>query len=169
MEGRKVAENGVYTGCDPEPAASSFKNTVNIPQISSAADFILTVPENYAKDTIEVNVMVPSADKILRTVRPVSLPVRDGAVSLEGREDLQFVSVVNRYGNGKQVIGVFENFGLCEGAFATTITHDSHNLLVVYRDPESALKAVQALQPAAEASVQSRTAKRLFWNFPWPA
>lgn len=90
--------------------------------------------------------MVPSADKILRTVRPVSLPVRDGAVSLEGREDLQFVSVVNRYGNGKQVIGVFENFGLCEGAFATTITHDSHNLLVVYRDPESALKAVQALQ-----------------------
>ena len=146
MEGRKVAENGVYTGCDPEPAASSFKNTVNIPQISSAADFILTVPENYAKDTIEVNVMVPSADKILRTVRPVSLPVRDGAVSLEGREDLQFVSVVNRYGNGKQVIGVFENFGLCEGAFATTITHDSHNLLVVYRDPESALKAVQALQ-----------------------
>lgn len=174
-EGKKVAANGVYTGCDDKATASSFKNTVNIPQISSEADFILTVPENYEKDAIEVNVMVPSADKILRTVRPVSLPVKDGAVSLEDHEDLQFVSVVNRYGNGKQVIGVFENFGLREGAFATTITHDSHNLLVVYREPKHALKAVQSLQACgggicavkdSEASVLELPVAGLMSNLP---
>lgn len=146
VDGKLTARNGIYLGNDKAPVASDFKNTVNIPQISSEEDFLLRVPEGYEGDTIAVNVMVPSEDKILRTIRAIRLPVKNGAVSLEGQPKLQFVSVINRYGNGRQVIGVFEDFGLKEGAFATTITHDSHNLLVVYRDPQCAFKAAKALK-----------------------
>lgn len=38
---------------------------------------------------------------------------------------------VNRYENGKPQIGFIHGFGLKKGAFATTIAHDSHNLLAV--------------------------------------
>ena len=146
--GKLIAEEGTYLGTDTLDRASlSFPNTVNIPQINSAEEFIMYVPEDHKGDTITVNVMTPRPDNgKLRTVVPTELPVKDGAVDISVDPDLCFVCLVNRYGSGDTTIAVYRDFGLDHGALASTVSHDSHNLTVAYKDPEDALKAAKALQ-----------------------
>ena len=145
-EGRLVAENGVYLGGDRLERPFDFPNTVNVPQLRSADDFRMRVPEGWQGDTIPVRVLVPQDNgRVLRTTRTVELPVRDGAVDLSGHPELLFVAVANRYGTGGKTIAVYESFGLERGALASTVSHDSHNLTVAYRDADSAFLAAETL------------------------
>lgn len=73
------------------------------------------------------------------------IPVRDGKLDLSQQPDLCYVKIVNRHGKGTVCSGVTRGFGLKEGAFASTVSHDSHNLCVVYRDADSAYEAWPAL------------------------
>ena len=61
------------------------------------------------------------------------------------REDMAFVAVLNRYGKGTKSLGIVKNFGLKEGAIASTVSHDSHNLTIVYLDPKDAVVAANEL------------------------
>ena len=54
----------------------------------------------------------------------------------------------NRYGTKQKTIGLIRNFGLKEGAFAQTVAHDCHNLIMVYKNTEDAYAAVKAIQEA---------------------
>ena len=68
------------------------------------------------------------------------LNVKDGYIDLSGEEDLKFVIVINRHGKDEnKSIAVVKNFGLTKGALGSTISHDSHNLTIVYEDPKEAL------------------------------
>lgn len=58
---------------------------------------------------------------------------------------MHYVAVINRYGKGTQAVHVVKDTGLLRGAFASTVSHDSHNLVVVYRDPAEALLAAQTV------------------------
>lgn len=49
-------------------------------------------------------------------------------------------------------LGVVRGFGLKEGAIATTISHDSHNLIAVGTNDQDILKAVERLGEIGEAS-----------------
>lgn len=46
-------------------------------------------------------------------------------------QDVLKIIYLNRYHNGKPQVAFIRGFGLKNGAFATTIAHDSHNLLAV--------------------------------------
>ncbi len=61
-----------------------------------------------------------------------------GQIDIRDREDLCYVAVINRFGTGSIALGVMKDFGLSTGAVATTVSHDSHNLTLAYRDPELA-------------------------------
>jgi adenine deaminase len=43
-------------------------------------------------------------------------------------------------------VGVVRGFGLKKGANASTVSHDCHNLCVVYKTPEEGYQAVKALE-----------------------
>ena len=145
--GRLVAKDGRYLGEDKPSEKIDIKNTVDIPQIHSAEDFLLRVPEGYAKDHITVNVLKPREDnRKLRVLVPTELPVKDGHVDISDHPELCFVSSVNRYGSGDMATAVFADFGLLRGAMASTVSHDSHNLTIVYRDPDYAYKAAMELK-----------------------
>ena len=78
-----------------------------------------------------------------------------------------FVCLVNRYGSGDTTIAVYRDFGLDHGALASTVSHDSHNLTVAYKDPEDALKATKALQACGGGSGRSiRGTAWMYWSFP---
>ena len=53
--------------------------------------------------------------------------------------------MINRHGKGTRAVGVVKNFGLREGAVASTVSPDSHNLTVVYFNPEDGLAAAEEL------------------------
>ena len=60
--------------------------------------------------------------------------------------DISYLAVIERY--GKQLpsaLGLTQGFGLQRGALAASVSHDSHNLIVIGKDPEDMALAVNRL------------------------
>ena len=51
--------------------------------------------------------------------------------------DILKIAVVNRYENKKPAVGFIKNFGLKRGALASSVAHDSHNIVIIGCDDES--------------------------------
>lgn len=144
IRGRLVAENGIYTAEDAAlPCDVSMPNTMNAAGVTCAEDFLLRAPEG--RETADVLVLVRQEPGHRRAGQWMTLPVQNGCISLDDHPELQFICVINRYGAGGCAIAVTRDFGLREGAIATTVSHDSHNFTVVYRDAESAYACLQKL------------------------
>ncbi len=143
MDGELIAENGRYLGTSYEPG-ESFENTVHTSWITSAEDLILRCN---AKDAVTVNVMVPEdSGNVIRHIEPMRLPVINGCVSIEAEEDLCYVCVINRHGLKHKTIAIMKDFGLLEGALGSTVSHDSHNLILVYKTIEDAFLVLKTLE-----------------------
>lgn len=144
IRGKMVAREGRYLPEDGSDRVDECPdNTMQVKNISGPQDFL--VPAEGARDHAQVLVMGRNGQGLCRSGTWMELPVKDGFLSLEEHPELQFVSVVNRYGSGRKTVAVTRDFGLTEGAIASTVSHDSHNLTIVYRDPASAWACVQAL------------------------
>ncbi len=63
----------------------------------------------------------------------ISLPpkISDGRVVADTERDLLKIAVINRYENEDPAIGFVRNFGIREGALASSVAHDSHNIIAV--------------------------------------
>ena len=73
--------------------------------------------------------------------------VSDGNLVLP--DDMIRMAVVNRHGTGAPVrVAFLENWSTWRGAFATTGSHDSHNLTIFGRDPADMAAAGNALREA---------------------
>ncbi len=59
--------------------------------------------------------------------------------------DILKMTVVNRYQNQKPALAFIKNFGLKEGAIASSVGHDSHNIIAVGVNDESLCRAVNLL------------------------
>ena len=141
--GKLIAENGKYLGA-PYKRGDPLQNTVHTGWITSAEDLKLTCDQ---PDSVVVNVMVPEdSGNIIRHIEPLTLPVKDGEVSIEGHEDLCYVCVINRHNLHNKTIAVMKDFGLREGALGSTIAHDSHNLTLVYKNREDAFTVLKKLE-----------------------
>jgi adenine deaminase len=60
-------------------------------------------------------------------------------------KDILKMTVVNRYQDQKPAIAFIKNFGLKEGAIASSVGHDSHNIIAVGVSDEAICKAVNLL------------------------
>lgn len=59
------------------------------------------------------------------------------------RDDVSFIAVLERYGQRlAPACGLLGGFGLNEGALAATVSHDSHNIVVIGRSAEEMALAV---------------------------
>lgn len=145
FEGKKVAENGKLTVEIPERSFELEKrNSVNVKELS-AEDFTIKAPiEN---GSVKVNVLCfENGLSILSNATPYDIKVVDGKLVLEDPL-MKFVAVVNRYeGNDNIALHVVREFGLKKGALASTVSHDSHNLTIVFDSPENALIAANELK-----------------------
>jgi adenine deaminase len=59
--------------------------------------------------------------------------------------DILKMTVVNRYKNDAPAIAFIKNFGLKEGAIASSVGHDSHNIIAVGVSDEAICKAVNLI------------------------
>lgn len=69
----------------------------------------------------------------------------DGNIVSNTAKDVLKMTVVNRYKNEKPAIAFIKNFGLKEGAIASSVGHDSHNIIAVGVSDEAICKAVNLL------------------------
>lgn len=75
--------------------------------------------------------------------------ISDGFVVSDTERDILKIVVVNRYQNAPPAIGFIKNFGLKEGAIASSVAHDSHNIIAVGVDDESICEAVNMIIEAS--------------------
>ncbi|HEY5688316.1 MAG TPA: adenine deaminase C-terminal domain-containing protein, partial [Yeosuana sp.] len=61
------------------------------------------------------------------------------------KQDILKMTVVNRYQNQKPAIAFIKNFGLKEGAIASSVGHDSHNIIAVGVSDEAICEAVNLI------------------------
>lgn len=73
------------------------------------------------------------------------LEVRQGRIQADSSRDILHLSVVNRYQPEKPSHGFIQGFGLREAAIASSVAHDSHNIVVVGSDPVWMKEAVDAV------------------------
>jgi adenine deaminase len=72
--------------------------------------------------------------------------VRDGRVVADPERDLVKLAVVERHhATGRVGVGLVRGFGLRSGAFASTVAHDAHNIVVAGVDDASMAACVERL------------------------
>ena len=69
----------------------------------------------------------------------------DGNLVSNTETDVLKMTVVNRYENSKPSIAFIKNFGIKEGAIATSVGHDSHNIIAIGVSDEAICKAVNLI------------------------
>ncbi|MBK6667440.1 MAG: adenine deaminase [Saprospiraceae bacterium] len=73
------------------------------------------------------------------------LPVSDRNKMIDSDHDILKIVVINRYQPSKPAIGFIKNFGLKSCAIASTVAHDSHNIIAVGDDDDLLAKAINQL------------------------
>jgi adenine deaminase len=68
--------------------------------------------------------------------------IKEDKIVADIENDLLKVVVYNRYHASKPKIGLIQSFGFKSGAIASTVAHDSHNIIAVGADDESLLNAI---------------------------
>jgi len=71
-----------------------------------------------------------------------SASIKNKQVVSDTDNDILKIAVVNRYFKAPPAIAFIKNFGLKKGAMASTVAHDSHNIVCVGVDDESMSRAV---------------------------
>ena len=97
-----------------------------------------------AGNMVKVIGLVPH--QLLTEKRLLPTPVRNGRLATAPGQDLLKLAVVERHhGTGNFGLGMVQGFGLPQGALASSVAHDSHNLVVVGADESDMLQAVRHL------------------------
>jgi adenine deaminase len=68
--------------------------------------------------------------------------IEAGKIASDTMNDVLKLAVINRYKNAPVAKAFIKNFGLKEGAIASSVAHDSHNIIAVGVDDDSIAKAV---------------------------
>ncbi|MDH4229943.1 MAG: adenine deaminase [Nitrospirota bacterium] len=77
----------------------------------------------------------------------MDVTVKDGEVVADPLQDILKVAVVERHhASGNIGLGLVHGMGLMRGAMASTVSHDSHNLIVVGQNDDDMAAAVHALE-----------------------
>ena len=102
-------------------------------------DFL--IPEN--SDQVRV---IKALDGELLTPEWITTPKVEQDYIVPDKEcDILFLTVVNRYHKVPPVVALIHGFGLQKGALASTVAHDSHNIIAVAADIDSLCIAVNGI------------------------
>jgi len=149
INGQLVAERG-RTGIDSlhklitqAPSINNFHCTKK-----SVQDFELMDPLWETRHPLEDYPVIEVIDGQLITNKVMQSPKRDYAkMESDPERDILKIVVINRYSNGPSPIakGFIKNFGLKEGAIASSVAHDSHNIVAIGADDTSLCQAVNLI------------------------
>ena len=137
LDGNLVAENGeAHFKINPVKLPSTFKlNPLN------ASDFNIPADGSFANvRTIEV-----VEDQLITKEALVKLKIVDSNIETDQIRDVLKIAVVERYGHGRINTGFVKGFGIKDGAIASSVAHDSHNIITVGTNNEDIATAVNTI------------------------
>jgi adenine deaminase len=139
-DGMLVAENGeMVVSCRPVRKIKA-KNTVCLGRLTPESLELWT-----KKRKARVIGIVPN--QIITQEKIVRIESDRGAVYPDISRDILKLAVFERHKfTGRVSVGLVQGFGLKNGALASSVAHDSHNIIAVGTNDEDMFEAVRALE-----------------------
>jgi len=130
-DGVVVAKQGrMLVDLAPPKYPDFVKRSIHLKRQLTAENFVVNAPIREGK--VKVHVIGVVEAKVFTRHLQEELPVEKGRVRLSVGKDIAKVAVVERHKlTGNIGLGFVSGFGFKEGAVASSVAHDSHNLLVV--------------------------------------
>ncbi|WP_298756976.1 adenine deaminase [uncultured Psychroserpens sp.] len=135
IDGQLVSENG---GSNLESVPFEVLNNFNTLQKKSS-DF--KVPS----EAKQIRVIEAQEGQLVTNELIASTKTENGNLVSNIYQDILKMTVVNRYNNDKPALAFIKNFGLKEGAIASSVGHDSHNIIAVGVSDDMICKAVNLI------------------------
>ena len=137
INGQLVAENGVTK---IKSVSTNAINNFDCEKIESAA---LAVPENeYPNKNGLIPVIEALDGQLITNKLLLTGTLQSGNWVTNTQHDILKIVVVNRYHAAPIAKAFIKNFGLTHGAIASSVAHDSHNIVAVGVDNESIAAAI---------------------------
>jgi adenine deaminase len=137
--GRLVAREGKPLFPFP-PVTVELEDTIRIK--SPTAQSLKIAPAGETYPVIEI---VPGQIVTRKTVEQIQ--VVDGALARDLDRDILKLVVVERHKASNNIgVGLVKGFGLKKGALASSVAHDSHNIIAVGADDLDILKAIEEIK-----------------------
>ncbi len=89
-------------------------------------------------------VALQNKQSTLTKLEQMSVNLQDGHVQFQAEDGLALAAVIAR-DESSRTVGLIANSGLKRGAWASSVAHDCHNLLVIGRSPEAMAQAANAV------------------------
>jgi adenine deaminase len=138
LKGQQVAANGhSYIDIPSQQIINNFKA-----QPYQISDFAIKAHES----TKQIRVIEAIEGQLITHASLHDAHIQNGNIESDLDQDILKMVVVNRYtAHTKPAIAFIKNFNLKEGAIASTVGHDCHNIIAVGVDDESICKAVNLI------------------------
>lgn len=141
--GKLVAQNGQYIGESfiKKGPKKHLTKTVKAPKLSQGS---LQIPIG-ASNKANIIEIIPNQ---LRTNKRIETVQCEGGLfypSIE-KDQLKIIVIERHKNTGNIGLGIVKGFRFKEGAIATTIAHDSHNIVATGTNDDDILKAVETLK-----------------------
>ena len=117
-----------------------YENSINTSK-KEPDDFEIKTPRNEC----EVNVIKSYNGELLTEKTSAKLKVTDNKIQPDIDSDVLKIAVVERYGGNKINNGFIKGFNLKKGAIASSVSHDSHNIIIIGCDSKSMAEAVNTI------------------------
>jgi adenine deaminase len=154
-EGKLVVQNGRLLNSNDDLTNisnlnSSPSNTINLPALNENSFKIHITNENFKK--LNVIEIIPNKLESIHLKINISNvdSMKDGkykSFNSSLKDDLIKISVVERHkATGNIGLGILKGLGIKKGAIGTTISHDSHNLILAGTNDKDMLFAAKELE-----------------------
>ena len=161
IDGRLVAERGATTIPRVEPqVVNNF-----VPTRISAGEIEVSAP---ADSRLKLQVIEALDGQLITNRLQYPVQVINKAVHAQVELDVLKLVVVNRYYQAPPAIAFIKNFGLKRGAMASSVAHDSHNVIAVGAEDGDIAAAVNLVMEARGGLSAACAAERLAEVLPLP-
>ena len=134
IDGELVAEKG-KSFIESVPVISL--NQFNCSE-KKAGDFAM----KGGRDQYEIDVIEALEGQLITNRLTKTARIKDGFIIPDVENDILKIVVVNRYKDAPVAVSFIKNIGLTHGAIASSVAHDSHNIVAVGADDQSICRAV---------------------------
>ena len=119
------------------------------PQIKNTFNINLKKPEDFnikhEKNTVKVNVIKAINNEIITEPIIKTLKTKNQIIQPDIKEDILKISVIERYGHNNISNAFINGFNLKTGAIASSVAHDSHNIITVGTNSKDMSNAVNTI------------------------
>jgi len=119
----------------------SLKTAIKVTR-KKEKDFIV----KFNKDKAKIKVIEIIPNQIVTKKRIFRMETRNGRLEPDLKRDFLKIAVINRYGKEYIGLGFVKGFGFKKGALASSISHDSHNLICIGTNDKDMAKAINILK-----------------------